>query len=307
MRAASSPPTRLSLNYTAKLVPEFSSTRLSRKEAAGWDADCVCSQQVEARRAELHASLARVLVIDTRFNWNGIGNSLPRWMAMLRFGLASGRATYMWMSDAGLARERPNASAPLDRSQARRAAKASLRRREAYASPKPIGFDLGSYYRAMGGDWRWAQSTRRRVRAAMGARNVSGPALLRYWCKRHTWACMEPCLEVGPISKPPLAALGHTRLEEGCIAQHSMAHSGPYAMLYALLQEGFAGPTESMCTTHEGEKDGHLLAWLAARPEPWLLFRVMEQTAIEQSTADSRTRSPRSRTTASLRMRRRGG
>jgi len=40
-----------------------------------------------------------------------------------------------------------------------------------------------------------------------------------------------------------------------------------------------------MCTTHEGERDGHLLAWLAARPEPWLLFRVMEQTAIEQSGA----------------------
>ena len=110
----------------------------------------------------------------------------------------------MWMSDAGLEPEpapAPTSTSVSDKRADKRAAKGSLRRREAYAPAKPIGFDLGSYFRALGGDWRWAQATRRRVRSAMGARNVSGPALLRYWCKRHTWACMEPCLEVGPMSQ----------------------------------------------------------------------------------------------------------
>ena len=52
-------------NFTEKLIPEFASMRLPLKEAAAWDTDCACSQRVEARRAALHASLDRVLVIDT--------------------------------------------------------------------------------------------------------------------------------------------------------------------------------------------------------------------------------------------------
>ena len=54
---------------------------------------------MEARRAELHARLDRVLVIDARFPWNGVGNSLVRWLTLLRVGLASGRATFLWLSD----------------------------------------------------------------------------------------------------------------------------------------------------------------------------------------------------------------
>jgi hypothetical protein len=40
-----------------------------------------------------------VLVIDARFPWNGVGNSLVRWLTLLRVGLASGRATFLWLSD----------------------------------------------------------------------------------------------------------------------------------------------------------------------------------------------------------------
>ena len=54
---------------------------------------------MEARRAELHTRLDRVLVIDARFPWNGVGNSLVRWLTLLRVGLASGRATFLWLSD----------------------------------------------------------------------------------------------------------------------------------------------------------------------------------------------------------------
>ena len=54
---------------------------------------------MEARREELHTRLDRVLVIDARFPWNGVGNSLVRWLTLLRVGLASGRATFLWLSD----------------------------------------------------------------------------------------------------------------------------------------------------------------------------------------------------------------
>ena len=38
-------------------------------------------------------------MIDARFPWNGVGNSLVRWLTLLRVGLASGRATFLWLSD----------------------------------------------------------------------------------------------------------------------------------------------------------------------------------------------------------------
>ena len=59
------------------------------------------AELAEAGRAELHRTLESVLVIDMRFAWNGIGNSLTRWLAVLRLGTAAGRATFLWFSDRG--------------------------------------------------------------------------------------------------------------------------------------------------------------------------------------------------------------
>ena len=68
------------------------------------------------------------------------------------------------------------------------------------------------------------------MRDAM-ARHFAGqaavrPALVRYRCLRHTWACMRPSFEVGG-----------------------------------------QGRGEGFTVQHEEEKDGALVAWLAARPE----------------------------------------
>ena len=62
------------------------------------------------------------------------------------------------------------------------------------------GFDLGDYFVAVGADYRWSRAAYRRVAAAMAARNVSAPTLINYRCVRHTWACMQPMFEVGPMA-----------------------------------------------------------------------------------------------------------
>ena len=77
----------------------FTDSRHVKAEEAIYASSCKCSQLVEAHRAALHASLERVLVIDIRFRWNGLGNSLERWERLLRVGLAAGRATFLQMSD----------------------------------------------------------------------------------------------------------------------------------------------------------------------------------------------------------------
>ena len=66
----------------------FTDSRHVKAEEAIYASSCKCSQLVEAHRAALHASLERVLVIDIRFRWNGLGNSLERWERLLRVGLA---------------------------------------------------------------------------------------------------------------------------------------------------------------------------------------------------------------------------
>ena len=103
----------------------FTDSRHVKAEEAIYASSCKCSQLVEAHRAALHASLERVLVIDIRFRWNGLGNSLERWERLLRVGLAAGRATFLQMSD----------------------------------QQHPL-FDLGEHFVAKGADWRWSPATR---------------------------------------------------------------------------------------------------------------------------------------------------
>ena len=196
-----------------------------------------------------------------RFFWNGVGNSLPRWLASLRVGLAAGRATFLWMSDRGFDPEdvdrrtgrrltqinRPGMSLDqrphhprlhrmerlarrgegrgravlrnpkvLSRSnislgrpmlvKPRRQHDASVTPTISYHPSKSQGFDLGEFFTAMGGDWRWDKHSLARVRAALSSRNQSQtPYLARYYCRRHTWACMQPRFEYGPGGSPSVA------------------------------------------------------------------------------------------------------
>ena len=249
-----------------RLVPEFANHPAIARETQVFATSCACAARIEAGRAELHRTLDRVLVVDMRFNWNGVGNSLTRWLAVLRLGTAAGRATFLWFSDREL-RDR-------SRSGQRAAAAAMAGRRLAHGerpytlgnwrkrhgAQRAEGFDLGDYFVAIGADYRWSRgATYRRVAAAMAARNVTSPTLINYRCLHHTWACMRPVFEFGP-----------------------MAEAGPEDDPSA-LNRPFARPPGHAEFTVETEKDGAMLSWLASRTEPWLVLRLNEQTALEQS------------------------
>jgi len=217
--------------------------------------------------------------------WNGIGNSLTRWLAVLRLGTASGRATFLWMSDRELRASKhaaPAAARRLDerpppsrssnatisytadgrvfprRLRDKRGSKQNLKRR--YGHLRPEGFDLGDYFVAVGADYRWSRSTYRRVATSMAARfNVTSPTIVSYHCQHHTWACMKPYFEVGPMAP-------------------AQPDDEP-----AALDRGYDAPPTQYFFEHEHEKDGQILSWLAARRDPWLLLRLHEQTALEPS------------------------
>ena len=244
---------------------EFAASPLIRREAGVYEAQCVCTARVEAGRARLHASLDRVLIIDMRMMWNGVGNSLTRWLAVLRLGTASGRATFLWMSDRELHHSKPPAAGSGGGGGgggggARRSALKNMLpgRRLKEQGYKPVrdyrrkdrasrreGFDLGDYFVAVGGDYRWSRAAYRRVAASMLAKyNLSSPTLVSYKCLHHTWACMKPMFEAGPMAAP-----------------------GP-ADEAAALDRGWDAPPTPYFFEHEAEKDGQILSWLSTRKDP---------------------------------------
>ena len=84
-------------------------------------------------------------------------NSLIRWLGLLRSGLASGRATFLWMEG------------PLP---------APARRGKVADASRHQNFDLGEYFEALGADWRWTAQREATVRAVLGA--SAQPARLQY-------------------------------------------------------------------------------------------------------------------------------
>ena len=141
-----------------RLLPEFASLPVIARETQLFESKCACTKRIEAGRAALHASLDRVLVIDMRMMWNGIGNSLTRWLAVLRLGTAAGRATFLWMSD----RDHPNPGSH-SRRRLRGLGARPTNWRKKHTVARPRGFDLGDYFVAVGGDYRWSRAVYRRV------------------------------------------------------------------------------------------------------------------------------------------------
>ena len=80
------------------LIPELQGSPLLQRELALYRQHCACTQRVQQRARLLHERLDRVIVFDLRFRWWGLGNNLVRWLTLLRLGLATGRATFLWFS-----------------------------------------------------------------------------------------------------------------------------------------------------------------------------------------------------------------
>jgi hypothetical protein len=117
-----------------------------------------------------HAALARVLVVDARHDWNGIGDSLERYTFALRAGRALGRATFLLLDGCA------DASAP-------------PRHPAQHRAPGGCAFDPGAHVTGFGGlDWRWDSAVAARVRAAHNLPADAQPVALRYTCEKLDYA-----------------------------------------------------------------------------------------------------------------------
>ena len=124
------------MNHSADLIASLAASPLMQRELDLYRTQCACTHRVQQRVHALHAQLDRVLVFDLRFRWWGLGNNLVRWISLLRFGWATGRATFLWFSGGpGVSRRNGRAD--------------------------EVFFDIGAYFVAEGADWSWHAQTER--------------------------------------------------------------------------------------------------------------------------------------------------
>ena len=126
----------------------FWSSSVIRRQYDIFQKECECTRALHAEYAQRHQSLDRLIVIDgSKFRWEGLGNSGTRWMGLLRWGYATGRAVFL------------------------KIAKDETR------------MDIGDYFVGYGGvDWNWA-SQRAAIRRKLYARGVR-PVVLEYGCAK---------------------------------------------------------------------------------------------------------------------------
>lgn len=179
----------------AEVAARFANASFIRKESAAFARRCGrYSQEWEKlTRSQTFTRLDRVLVIDvSRPKWNGLGNSMDRWLNLLRLGHAHGRATFLRMDPCSP--PLPPHSGETDP-------------RPPPARAPACKFDLGAHFEAEAGwSWRWDVSAAARVRAAMargapepsaaggGAHALWPAAVMRYTCLRQSWTCLNGSL-----------------------------------------------------------------------------------------------------------------
>ncbi|KAJ1630974.1 hypothetical protein T492DRAFT_906367 [Pavlovales sp. CCMP2436] len=181
------------------VAAQFANASFIRAEAAAFDLRCrgYRAQWEKLLVTSAFARLERVLIVDvTRPSWNGLGNSLDRWLNLFRLGHAHGRATFLRMDPC---------SAPLPPHLGLLALRPD--------SPA-CKFDLGQFFHAdRGWQWAWDQRAASAVREAMsrglpdasaapGGAASESVALwsakhLHYRCTRTTWTCTAAILTDG--------------------------------------------------------------------------------------------------------------
>lgn len=128
----------------------FWSSSVIRRQYAVWERECACTRAMHREYKQRHASLDRLIVLDgSTFRWEGLGNSGTRWMGLLRWGYATGRAVFLQIS-------------PLSH---------------------PVRLDPGEYFIGWNQvDWHWG-AQRAAIRKRLTARGVR-PVVLEYSCAR---------------------------------------------------------------------------------------------------------------------------
>lgn len=160
------------------LHSSVSSSSLLQRERQLYRELCTCTARVQDRAHTLFSKLDRVLVFDLRFRWWGLGNNLIRWLGLIRIGLATGRATFLWFEGGQKGSER--------------------------------FFDLGEYFVAQGFDWSWTPSVEQRVRERMSSFNESSPTYLYHRCLKSGLICERHELSWQALHAPKPTARRHT-------------------------------------------------------------------------------------------------
>lgn len=162
-------------------MQSFREARVVVRQEAAYAAECRCTDELMKQIGARYRRLARVLVIDgSGFRWEGLGNSGTRWMGLLRWGHATGYATFL------------RTGAPCDGAISTERGACRL--------------DIGAYFRGRKGvDWHWSGKAEERVRAAFAARGET-EHFLDYVCERD-WpgGCQKARLEFANGTRIPLA------------------------------------------------------------------------------------------------------
>ena len=158
----------------------FSALKHVRRQEAAFERECSCTRRIMHRYAQRHRSMKRIVLLDgSRFRWEGLGNSATRWMGLLRWGHATGRAAFLKISGECAHHER---KAP------------------ARSSSPACHLDPGSYFTGWGGvDWQWRGRRGAAMRRTMEARGIAETVLV-YTCEPHyrrANGCTRPTLRFG--------------------------------------------------------------------------------------------------------------
>jgi hypothetical protein len=151
--ATSAPNATPASHWAAWLSSEVvaQSYRRTAAELRHFEHRCAFLAPAWADAHSAYASLERVLVIDARIDWNGLGDSLERYVFALRAGRALRRATFLHTDGCADPDAPPRSPAQFRRNGG-------------------CAFDPGAYVTGLGGlSWRWDAAQAARVAAAQGA------------------------------------------------------------------------------------------------------------------------------------------
>ena len=139
----------------------------TREELNNFVSRCADLAPYWASVVEHHESRQRVIVLDVRHNWNGLGDTHERLNFLLRVGRGLQRATYLWLDSTA------DPGGPARKHTGERMVR----------NHSEQAFDPGQYVQGLGNvHWRWTAAERSAVATAHpgGQKWVS----LRYECKK---------------------------------------------------------------------------------------------------------------------------
>ena len=169
---AAQPSASVAERWAGFLADEVVAHRYSRtrEELQQFGTACAYMAPAWVALADAHASLRRVVVVDCRHNWNGLGDSHERWNFLLRVGRSLGRAAFLW-NDGCADRDGPP--------------RLPVEGVPAPVRPPGCQFDPGAYVTGLGGvAWRWDAAARHRVERAQGVTQAAGELVLQYHCNQ---------------------------------------------------------------------------------------------------------------------------